>query len=629
MSRQRQRLSRTPALAALSVALGAIAAPAVPADAVAHASADAALPLASALAPTLLPVAGQPTVEPPLRGAVGTPCVVDIYDDAMAGGFGIYTPPARCPGPWAKVLLKLEVSGPRSTSAADLRLVMDGVTLFWGAPQEHDGVPTWRLQRDVTDYAAWLREPRNVFGTYDWDDASGALGDEPPTLTGHARLVFYPATSVTPAQRVPQAVVPLESGSGEVVLPTNIVRAYLDVHAQALDFDDDASRAWYTCVPSRVAAAWPALLSPFAPGDARFGVFSINRQGCRGGSFREIEVRIDGELAGVAPLLPWLPSDLNQRFADTVDLPAPGVQALDMVPYRVDLTPFAGLLGDGRAHMVTVAGVGADVPRPIATAGNLLLYLDSGRRTVTGARTHNSLAPAVPTVGNTLAASGDALGGALDTRVVRKGVIRGYVDTSRGRIYSEVRIATQFRNLQEFALDGISYPDWRGYRQALDLVNTVDRTSRRWRSTGTINVDHDHTCYPLKLDWSGAGEIYETDEGDRASLAKARVTLRQSRDVDAWHERAGMPRYSVKLRDTFSAGHARDFIAGTDSGWGSKRGYLFKDSAGSCYSASLGTLGGVLASSSLGASCAGGNALRWFAHADGSADGLGWAPAIP
>jgi hypothetical protein len=305
------------------------------------------------------------------------------------------------------------------------------------------------------------------------------------------------------------------------------------------------------------------------------------------------------------------------------------VQALDMVPYRVDLTPFAGLLDDGRAHEVTVAGVGADVPRPIATAGNLLLYLDPGRKTVTGARTHNSLAPAVPTVGNTLTASGDALGGALDTRAARKGVIRGYVDTSRGRIYSEVRIATQFHNLQKFALDGISYPDWRGYRQALDMVNTVDRTSRRWRSTGTINVDHDHTCYPLKLDWAGTGEIYETDEGDRASLGKARVTLRQSRDVDAWHERAGMPRYAAKVRDTFSAGHARDFAAGIDSSWGSKRGYLFKDNAGSCYSASLVTLSGVLASSSLGAACPGGNALRWFAHADGSPDGLGWAPAIP
>lgn len=629
MLRQPSRPSRALALAVLPVALGAIAAPGIPVDAVAHAPVGAALQLASTLAPTLLPFAGQPTVEPPLRGAAGTPCVVDIYDDVMAGGFGTYTPPSRCPGPWAKVLLKLDISGPRSTSAADLRLVMDGVTLFWGAPQEHDGVPTWRLQRDVTDYAAWLREPRNVSGTYDWDDASGGLGDEPPTLTGHARLVFYPATSITPAQRVPQAVVPLESGSGEVVLPTNIVRAYLDVHAQALDFDDDASRAWYTCVPSKVATTWPALLSPFAPGDARFAVFSINRQGCRGGSFREIEVRIDGELAGVAPLLPWLPSDLNQRFADTVDLPAPSVQALDMVPYRVDLTPFAGLLDDGRAHTVTVAGVGADVPRPIATAGNLLLYLDPGRKTVTGARTYNNLTPAVPTVGNTLAASGDALGGALETRVARKGVIRGYVDTSRGRIYSEVRIGTQFRNLQRFTLDGLTYPDWRRYRQALELVSTVDRTSRRWRSTGTINVDHGHTCYPLELDWAGAGTIFETDEGDRASLDRARVTLRQARDLASWHERAGLPRYATTLRDSFSASHARNFGTGSDSDWASRRGYLFRDNAGSCYSATLGTLGGVLASSSLGAACPGGNALRWFAHADGSPDGLGWAPAIP
>ena len=42
----------------------------------------------SGATPTLLPIPGQPTVEPPLRGAAGTPCEVEIFHDVVAMGFG-------------------------------------------------------------------------------------------------------------------------------------------------------------------------------------------------------------------------------------------------------------------------------------------------------------------------------------------------------------------------------------------------------------------------------------------------------------------------------------------------------------------------------------------------------------
>src|SRR5690349_6305452 len=63
--------------------------------------------------PTMLPFSDQPTVEPPLPRTTLKPCEVEIIDDSMTMGFGSYTPPASCPGPWAKVLLRLDLSGPR------------------------------------------------------------------------------------------------------------------------------------------------------------------------------------------------------------------------------------------------------------------------------------------------------------------------------------------------------------------------------------------------------------------------------------------------------------------------------------------------------------------------------------
>jgi len=56
----------------------------------------------------------------------------------------------------------------------------------------------------------------------------------------------------------------------------------------------------------------------------------------RNTAFRESEVTIDGNPAGVAPVYPWI-------FTGGIDpelwIPIPGVQTLNFKPYRVNLTP--------------------------------------------------------------------------------------------------------------------------------------------------------------------------------------------------------------------------------------------------------------------------------------------------
>ena len=112
----------------------------------------------------------------------------------------------------------------------------------------------------------------------------------------------------------PARPIALNTGSDQLTatftLPTNVERAYLDVVSQGQSGDE----FWYTCVPNDVSGE----------------LYS-----CGNTAFRETEISIDGQPAGVAPIFPWI-------FTGGIDpylwIPIPGVQTLNFVPYRVDLT---------------------------------------------------------------------------------------------------------------------------------------------------------------------------------------------------------------------------------------------------------------------------------------------------
>ncbi len=180
------------------------------------------------------------------------------------------------------------------------------------------------------------------------------------------------------APPVPDIVVPVNGSGGDagtlndtssqitqtLNLPTNVERVYLDVIAQSQSNDE----FWYFCVPNDQAA---------------------NLESCGNTAFRETEITIDGQPAGVAPIYPWI-------FTGGIDPylwePIPGVQTLDFKPYRVDLTPFAGILSDGAPHTVGISVFNAD-SYFLATA-NVLVYQDHGKASVKGAILGNTLSAA-------------------------------------------------------------------------------------------------------------------------------------------------------------------------------------------------------------------------------------------
>jgi hypothetical protein len=423
------------------------------------------------------------TADPPVARPGTTPCAVQLYSNLTFADFSpkpfAYTPPAACPGPWSKVVLEADFSvtaGRQFDRTAQIAL--GHVNVYFGTTMEPSASvgPSWHVERDLTDYSP-------LFRTAQAGDVNlGNLVDSTYTgiIHGSARVLLYPSSSAAPAPRTADAVLPLSTAPGGAALlattssvlaatfslPANVEAAYLDVIPQSQSSDE----FWFTCVPDDVSGV----------------LFS-----CPGTSFREAEVTIDGQPAGVAPVYPWI-------FTGAIDpplwRPVPSVQTLNFVPYRVDLTPFAGVLSNGQPHQVGVSVYNAN--NYFTVAASLLLYLDRGASQVTGAVTRNTIgAVQPPTLQENLTTAADGtVSGTVSTRAQRAFTLSGYVNTSHGRVQTTVRQTLSFSNQQQFRISATDYVQ--KIRQGTEIFSAVE-------TTGPHSVAHTdrHFSYPLSLDY--------------------------------------------------------------------------------------------------------------------------------
>ncbi|UGB38326.1 peptide-N4-asparagine amidase [Frateuria soli] len=610
------------------------------------------------LAPGVAAASPQVMIEragPPVPTPRSRPCEVQLFDAAALEAPDLFsytfTPPAACPPPWAKVVLSMDLTDQRVLSIRGLAVALKDVTLFVGPTPSTMESAHWHVERDLTDYSALFR--RSGAGTvtplYAYRD--GYLYDSPEGhhMTAVATLRFYPATAAQPAPRVPDAVFPAytalvppfltmsdpsAAASDLDALPHNIERAYLDVTA-----NDDAF--WYSCLPQRLLDAHPTLGSPIALGLAGRGIFPAG-QGCVPNSYSEARVTVDGTPAGVAPVFPWLPTDFSNTtgpilpvFWNALDAPTDSSQSLDFVPWRVDLTPFAAILNEAGTHRVSLhmperMGAGGLWFLPPANA-NLLVYLDNGRARVPGAVTYNSLATSKvkPRVTDDLVQDGDVLHGRVRTRLDRSFEIRGYVDTSHGRIHSAVEQTAAFKNVEQFEVrDSLKVQTTRPrFRQDIWLSTSTRSTSRRTRAGQVLSEDRQDVSYPLELHYVGKGRMtrWYDPNNPTIDLFGGSVSVDQKRISDVHHYRHGLAPYATHLREEFYGSHRIDPDTQASSDWKAVHTYDFHDNRNGCYQKAVITQAGVLDDVATGVGCpSGSNHLRWYAHPDGAADGLTW-----
>ena len=577
------------------------------------------------------PVVGSPNVaiaDPPVPRPATTPCAVQLFPKENFGATGentrmdavphpfTYQPPAGCKGPWAKVVLEADFSvdaGHQYDRTASIWL--SGVNLYFGTTEEPSPSfgPSWRVERDLTDYTSLLRSPGTGTALVNnWIDSKRAS-----IIHASARLLFYPADASFPAPRTPDAVVSL-NGAGnaaanlqtgddqllrKMVFPRNTTRVYMDLFAQS-QFHDEF---WYTCLPDQYIQQTTA----FAMKRGYKGAPKRPRA-CGGGSYREAEISIDGQPAGLAPIYPWV-------FTGGIDpflwRPTPGVQTLDFVPYRLDLTPFAGLLSDGAQHAVSVRVLGSNHYFSVAAA--LLVYRDPKAKQTGGAVTRNTLKGASlgPTVTGTLGQDATKVNGDVLTRAKQSYVIEGYVNTPSGRVRSRVEQSLSFANTQRFTT-----VDAQTRRQVTEQAAHAESTSS---STGGSSAGR---SFQRSLDYLLRADVLRRSNPGRSGTHT--VHLQQSFDKHIEQREAGQPFYQASIRNTRTTADQVTFnrahtgLSG-NRGQSSTQTFAFSDSLGDCYRAEVQALDGKVSSFTKGQGC-GTKPMRWFVHPDGSPDSMGW-----
>jgi len=453
---------------------------------------------------SLNPVTAEPLVPRPTT----KPCTVQLFSNLEFADFNAkpysYAPPANCPGPWAKVVFTADftvTAGIQYDRTASFYL--GDASIYYGTTSEPTSTlsPDWHVERDVTDLSYIFSSTQsgqailgNFVGVYNGTDYNGII-------YANAALEFYPANRMNPAPAVPDIVVPVNGPGGSagtlntttdtisqtLNLPENVERVYLDVIAQPQSNDE----FYYFNVPDSE---------------------ENNLQSYGGTAFRETEIWIDGNPAGVAPVYPFV----NTGGIDpNLWLPIVANQTHDFKPFRVNLTPFAGLLSDGSTHTVAVSVFNAD-SYFLATA-NLLVYQDHQSKKVTGGVLENTLTEPSPVLTQNISydsTTGEYTGTISDDSD-RSFVIKGYVNTSHGRVETTLAQKITFNNKQEFDVNpATESPDIQNAQQGTTLDSVVT-TQQGWSTA----IDEQHYSYPITVNFAygslSGGGLYENVSFDQ------------------------------------------------------------------------------------------------------------------
>jgi hypothetical protein len=455
------------------------------------------------------PITADPSVERPHT----TPCTVQLFTNEEFADFNIkdfnYAPPSDCHGPWAKVVFSADftvTAGRQFDRTA--QFLIGNMNIFYGTTSEPRATlsPSWHVESDVTDLSAGLTAPQTghaILGNF--VGVSGGV-DYTGIIYANAQLDFYPADFRDPAPRVADVVVPLPTASlgaftlnttadqlsQSVTLPRNTEEAYLDVFAQSQSNDE----FWWTCVPNDVSSE----------------LFS-----CGNTAFRETEVTIDGKPAGIAPVYPWI-------YTGGVDPylwePIPGVQTLNFKPFRVDLTPFAGVLSDGNAHTVGISVYNAN-SYFLATA-NLLVFTDPHAERTNGGLLSDTLATApTPVVSENLNKdSSGNITGTVGVRSSRSFSISGWTTTSHGRVTTTVAGSVGFNNQQKFTINATQYIQDIAQSTTLNVS-----TTKREGPFSTVEAKHYSYPFTFLIDEEfasdgSASELNTSKQGYEVSTEK-------------------------------------------------------------------------------------------------------------
>jgi hypothetical protein len=382
----------------------------------------------------------EPVSRPDTRSCTVTAMQYDFANSYSTGDYiGTLTPPSDCSGPWNKVVLDWSgsVAGVQYDRLAGVWI--GGAEVFRTSTPEPDAAGiSWHVDEDLSKYIPLLEKTQPI------DVSLGNVVNSTYTGVYHItlKITYYMADRTHPAAHTANEVLPLsntdsngasdwwdltkgQSASLTETFPTNLTSASVEVYARG----NGCEEFWYSNVPDNDAA-------------------DIANGYCSGGTYREVGVEVDGKLAGIAQVYPVIYSG---GINPLMWRPIMSVDSLRTEPYTMNLTPFAGLLSDGKQHTVTIVPP-ADISDVWMVDATMFLTTDAHTAHTGGAVTADTIAAAPSlTTSITSPAAGTNL---ITADASRDWRVSGYVDTSRGRVTTTVSQHATYQNADKIWQSG-------------------------------------------------------------------------------------------------------------------------------------------------------------------------------
>ncbi|KAI1190235.1 peptide N-acetyl-beta-D-glucosaminyl asparaginase amidase A-domain-containing protein [Nemania serpens] len=375
------------------------------------------------------------------------PCAVVLMEHTFANSYGApfvgqYTPP-KCAFDHVVINFTTLVRGRQYDRTGVMYL---GDTEVW---RTSTAEPTsygirWEWLKDMTAFNSLWKQPQTVIfdlenivdGTY-----TGLLNT---TLTATFFKALAPRPKASGSAWPPaDLIIPVTQRLGAAGKPSQFVYPAAAATVAVADFPRNANRAvfavdvkgqgneefWWSNVPQSAALAFAATYGEY-PGYS---------------PFREVQVLVDGHLAGVS----WpFPVIYTGGVVPQLHRPIVGIQAFDISEHEIDVSPFLPLLCDGKSHTFEIKIVGlvddggsgaalsATTDDEWYITGKIFVWLDDDAGSVTTG-TLGSLTTRPPTISLSQRLTQDAAGTnetlQYNLAVSRTVAISSFVKTQRTR----------------------------------------------------------------------------------------------------------------------------------------------------------------------------------------------------
>ncbi|CAN8257096.1 unnamed protein product [Cochlearia groenlandica] len=403
-----------------------------------------------------------------------------------------YTPPSGCTSPpWSYVVLDLSAASSGDQYDRISGLWLGGVELLRTSTAEPN--PTgifWNVRKDVTKYSSlFMKSDLNVTmmlenivndvytGIYHINVTLIFYESYPiasnSKINGRLRSVETKRRDQNPADMIIPVCArgnrgfwfmienPVETYSKRIQIPSNTRRIVLELYVSFHGNDE----FWYSNPPDTYIRT-----NKLATGRGN-------------GAYREVFVKIDGSYVGSEVPFPVIfTGGINPLFWE----PVVAIGAFNLPSYDMDLTPFLGLLLDGKPHEFEL-GVHDGISYWLVDA-NLHLWLDHGSSSVEA----GSGLYASPSRHMVRQEQYEQLDGSFKVEAGVHSEFDGWVKSSEGNLTTNVKSMFRVENMVKFEKNGA----YKIVEQRVETERIVEVTSESGKSVN--RVVHQRT-YPLTV----------------------------------------------------------------------------------------------------------------------------------